>query len=259
MANLPPAKVQVAEPTAAPEVKESISQPPFPQPPKLDAIDVVAPKPVEAVAPVDLPQAPIALPVPESLTEEETIQAGRDTIDRLFETASHFEKTSLTQRKNKVGLNRVAASTWDREGWVTMLSRLSTRGLDSTFSSLKREGDDDAISRELSQYVRASLFRYVTEDWRSRLDIIVAWLNEEWYNDRLHRSEGSRREPQYPIWTKKVINAIFPYLEAKDTSVMRLLSEIPELSADVFPKIKMLCIDPDKATLGVRTIQFVSP
>src|SRR5690606_10025285 len=99
---------------------------------------------------------------------------------------------------------------------------------------------------------------FVSVDWRARLDVIVAWLNEEWYNDYLmaKTEEGQGRQPQYPIWMSKVMHAIFPYLEAKDKTFLRILSEIPVLDAEVFSQIKILCLDPDRVTLGFLIITY---
>lgn len=186
------------------------------------------------------------------LSPEDCFEGARASVDRLLEVGDSLERSSFSNRKKdqKLGMNRVAASNWDRESWVTMVSRLSTRGLGVSQSPVKL-GDGTYKSSELSDYIREQIFNYVTVDWRQRLDVIVAWLNEEWYNDLMAKSEdGQKRQPQYPIWMSKVMHAIFPYLEAKDKTFLRILSEIPVLDADVFAQVKILCLDPDRVTLG---------
>lgn len=198
----------------------------------------------------------LGLPLPDVLNPEECAEAEKECFNGLIEKSNAFEsKSSLVSRKHKVGLDRVAASTMDREGFFTILTRIATRALDFPGQIKTEDGFVQPIEASLAN--REALLNYVTLDWRSRLDLIVAWLNEEWYNDRVlaETEEGRTREPQYPVWMRKVLNAIFPYLEVKDRTFMRILSEIPELDEGVFRSVKGLCVDPDRAALGVSILQ----
>jgi symplekin len=105
------------------------------------------------------------------------------------------------------------------------------------------------------------LYNYVIRDFRKRMDIAVAWLNEEWYNDRVlvNTEEGSHRQPQYHKWIMKLMDAIFPFLESRDRLFMRMLSETPEFPPELLEKIKMLCLDPDRTALGIQILQYDLP
>lgn len=237
----------------------------------------------------------------------------------MFAIIDGFDKTSLIARKSKLGVNRLAASNWDREGWVTLIARFATRA---------------AATREAADAVRERLYAYVTTDFRARMDVATAWLNEEWYNDRLmareeqeqvkqrrgstasngslpnsgamdesadtkaapeefdededsydpeappttsedrepvvvrtdlDRSKSSNNdsppataEPQYTKWAMRLMDAIFPFVEAKDRTFLRMLSEIPAVPPELLDKVKLLCLDPDRTALGMQMLHYLA-
>ncbi|TGZ80924.1 hypothetical protein EX30DRAFT_341248 [Ascodesmis nigricans] len=198
------------------------------------------------------------LPPPQPIPPEQLRQAAIDSIDRMFSIIENFEKISLINRKSKLGVNRLAASNWDREGWTSMIVRLPTRGIYADTQPFKTEDGEDKFS--LADLIRERLFKYVTADFRGCMDIAVAWLNEEWYNDKVQAQteEGKNREPQCEKWTMKVMDAIFPFLEAKDRLFMRMVAEIPEIPKGLLEKIKLLCLDPDRTHLGLNTFHYLA-
>ena len=202
------------------------------------------------------------LPPPPPPTSEQRIEAACANVDRMFGVLDGLDKAPLVQRKNKGGLMRVAASTWDRDGWITLIVRLATRGLGACDVEAKCEdGRIQSIPSPLAQYIRERLLAYVLADFRQNLDSAVTWLYEEWYNDSVMRVQpmGESRIRQYPIWLAKVVDGILPFLEAKDRLVIRFLSEVPELSREILNKFKILCLDPDRSTLGIQILQSVQP
>ncbi|KAL7270748.1 hypothetical protein RUND412_006537 [Rhizina undulata] len=213
----------------------------------------------------ELPLGHFHLPPPPRLSQEQLHQATLDAVERMFSIVEEFDKTSLTARRNKLGINRLAASNWDREAWIMFLSRLATRGLGGL-----NQDDGELVKSEngfslrapsaLSTIIREKLYNHVITDFRGRMDIAVAWLNEEWYNDQMmaKSEEGRDREPQYHKWMMKVMDGVFPYLELKDRLIMRLLSEIPEIPEELLQKVKMLCLDPDRAALGIQMLHFLA-
>lgn len=200
------------------------------------------------------------LPPPLPPTNEQRLEAACANVDRMFGVLDGLDRTPLVQRKNKGGLVRVAASTWDRDGWITLIARLATRGLGACDVEVKGEdGLIRSIPSPVSQHVRERLLAYVLADFRQNLDSAVTWLYEEWYNDSVMREQpmGESRMRQYPIWLSKVVDGVLPFVEAKDRLVIRFLSEVPELSREILNKIKILCLDPDRATLGIQILQSV--
>ena len=195
-----------------------------------------------ALAEVELPMADFRLPPPPALVAAQAQVASLEAMDRMFSVIDSFEKTNLIARKTKLGVNRLAASTWDREGWIAMLIRLATRG--GAGNSAGAEG-----STPLADAVREKLYKYVITEFRSRMDVAVAWLNEEWYSGKVAGGDA------YKIWMMKVMDGIFPYLEAKDRLFMRMLSEVPEIPRELMDRIKTLCLDPDRMNLGISMLQ----
>lgn len=210
------------------------------------------------------------LPPPTSLAPEEMHDIAIQAIDRMFSVVDQFDKTSLISRKSKLGANRLAASNWDREGWIAVLTRLATRGMgDTAPDTVKKEevkgGDEEngeiaqmQVPTALSTAIREKLYNFVIADFRGRMDVAVSWLNEEWYNDQVMSRAGVNREPQYRKWMMKVMDGIFPFLESKDRLFMRLLSEIPEVTVELMQKVKMLCLDPDRAMLGIQMLHYLA-
>lgn len=208
-----------------------------------------------------------SLPPPFPLSPQETHEIGLEAIERMFAVVDQFDKTSLISRKSKLGANRLAASNWDREGWITVLTRLATRGMGSmpegpTAVEKVENGSEASLPlmiapSALSTAIREKLYNFVIADFRGRMDVAVSWLNEEWYNDQVMAKTQANRDPQYRKWMMKVMDGIFPFLESKDRLFMRLLSEIPEVTVELMQKVKMLCLDPDRAMLGIQMLQFV--
>ncbi|KAF8242187.1 hypothetical protein K440DRAFT_591226 [Wilcoxina mikolae CBS 423.85] len=196
------------------------------------------------------------LPPPQRLSTEQSQHVSLEAMERMFGVIDAFETNSLISRKSRLGVNRLAASNWDREGWIAILIRMATRGCHDN-NALEAE---HGRSRCLAVAVRERLYNYVIQDFRRRMDVAVAWLNEEWYNDMVkNRSQvGILREPQYHKWMMKVIDSIFPFLEAKDRLFMRMLSEIPEIPPELLCKVKMLCLDPDRTNLGIQMLHYLA-
>jgi symplekin len=191
-------------------------------------------------------------PPPPRASPDQMQAASADAVDRMFEIIDDFEKTSLIARKNQLGVNRLAASSWDREGWTSLIIRIATRG--STDDFVRSEEHE---STGVADYIRERLYQYISQDFRRRLDVAIAWLNEEWYNDKIMAGleEGAHREPQYQKWMMRLMDGIIPFLEGKDRIFMRMLSEIPEVPRELLEKIKIICLDPDRVTLGIQMLQ----
>jgi symplekin len=208
------------------------------------------------------------LPQPPPLTEEETEQIGKGTLNRVFSMMNVLDDPSLAKRQ-KPGLNRLAASNYDREAWITVITRLATRasaGLDMNSDEIVKSEDTNGFGAtkpiSLSDSIRQTLYLYVVEDFRARISIAIAWLNEEWYNDRIqiqqqsNSAQGHETPTQhYEHWVLKVLDGIVPYLDAKDKVLIRFLSEIPGVSGHVLERVKGLARDPERVGLAVNALQ----
>ncbi|MCJ1363454.1 hypothetical protein MMC16_002561 [Acarospora aff. strigata] len=234
----------------------------------LNKIDNAPPE--DSLQPQEVALGPFTLPQPSPLSKEETEQIGKGTLNRVFSMMNVLEDPSLV-KKQKSGLNRLAASNYDKDAWITVITRLATRpsaGLEGgSHEGVKSEdinglGVTKPIS--LSDSIRETLYLYVIEDFRARIPIAIAWLNEEWYNDKVQLQQQSLNDEDYePItqhyehWVLKVLDGIVPYLDAKDKVLIRFLSEIPGVNQDVLERVKGLARDPERVALAVNVLHYL--
>ncbi|KAL8944979.1 MAG: hypothetical protein Q9211_000412 [Gyalolechia sp. 1 TL-2023] len=222
--------------------------------------------------PPDLALGPFKLPQPPPLTAKETEQMGKGTISRVFSMMNVLEDPS-TAKRQKPGLNRLAGSNYDREAWMTVITRLATRataGLENEDATEDEERDSKGAVAEkspntnLSDGIRETLWKFIIEDFRSRISIAISWLNEEWFNDRIqsqnHGPKARKRPPRqhYEKWMLKVLDSILPFLDAKDKVLIRFLSEIPALDEKVVDRVKGLARDPERVTLAANALYYLA-
>ncbi|KAI9846489.1 MAG: hypothetical protein M1837_003909 [Sclerophora amabilis] len=221
---------------------------------KLDAAPP-EPEPVGALAPFKVPQPP-------PLSVEDAGKIGQATIGRVFGVMNAFDELSAS-RKTKSGINRLAGSSYDRDAWITIITRLATRasaGLEANKDGIKVEGKDSIVRQEgsaLSDSIRTSLYMYILEDFRRRIDTGIAWLNEEWYNDRMQQKRHSGAATHYERWVLKVVDGMLPYLDARDKIFTRFLSELPGINEDILERVKSLARDPERVTLAVSSLHYL--
>ncbi|KAK7542905.1 uncharacterized protein J3D65DRAFT_615344 [Phyllosticta citribraziliensis] len=199
------------------------------------------------------------LPSPPALTVRETAEYGRCTITRVFEVMAALDDPGRAKGA-KHGFNRLAASNYDRDAWVTIITRLATRASSGLEEGPVKSEDEASLAKNafISNSIRDSLYLYVLEDFRRRIDVAISWLSEEWYNDRLQPRE-SEDDPtsHYEKWALKVLDGILPYLDAKDKVLIRFLSEIPELVEGMLDRVKGLARDPERISLAVNSIHYL--
>lgn len=222
---------------------------------------------------------PFVLPQPPPLSEEEAGEVGKSAAARVFGMLATTETTPAQLAKGKsqqrLGFSRLAGSTGDRDAWVILLTRLATRAsatLNVDESQTKR--DQGTLRKPtISESIRDSLYRYILEDFRSRLNIGITWLNEEWYNDRIQmRFAASHRRSDedddgdeetmvalhYDRWVLRLIDGILPYLDSRDIKILvRFLSEIPELTIPIAQRVASLARDPERVNLCVQALLYV--
>ena len=212
---------------------------------------------------------PFKLPQPPPLTQEETVKLGKGTISRVFSMMNILDNPAGPSKRQKPGLHRLAGSNYDREAWITVITRLATRAQCGLAES---EGPDKSQAvkngtvsvsggTNLSNGIRETLWKYIIEDFRARIPIAIAWLNEEWYNDQVRpqATKGSHGQnnaaKNYEKWVLKVMDGIVPYLDAKDKVLIRFLSEIPVVNEKLLERVKGLARDPERVTLAVNALQ----
>ncbi|KZF23799.1 mRNA cleavage and polyadenylation specificity factor complex subunit [Xylona heveae TC161] len=234
----------------------------------MNKLDNDVEEPEDTYAPPDVALGQFELPPPPPMSQDETANIGRGTVARVFSMMNMLDESgSAVSKKTKTGINRLAASSYDREAWLTVIIRLATRastGLDDydPEANIKTEdGPSTSMTKStdisLSDSIRDALYLYFIEDFRRRMDIAIAWLNEEWYNERVQKENGNDPQPTYEKWALKIIDGILPYLDAKDKMLIRLLSEMPAVSEAVLERVKKLAGDPERVSLAVNSLHYL--
>ncbi|KAJ9326167.1 hypothetical protein DTO027B5_5228 [Paecilomyces variotii] len=216
---------------------------------------------------------PFVLPRPPPLTEDEAKEIGKSTAERVFSMVTSMDaprKTAKGSSQQQLGFSRLAGSTFDRDAWVTLLTRLATRasgGLESEEDNIKTEEGVPPKKPTISDSIRELLYRYILEDFRSRINVGITWLNEEWYNDRIQlKFAGSQRledsdEVYVPLhydrWVLRLLDGILPYVDARDKILIRFLSEIPEINTAIIERVKSLARDPERVNLCVQALLYL--
>jgi symplekin len=251
--------------------------------PEYDSGNELASSPVAATQTLqelmqpDIALGPFELPKPPPLTGEDVKSLSRATTDRLMDIIETLSVQPHTTSKQKLGLNRLAASANDRDAWVTIVARLATRApshLDDLVASKNDHANNDdtilkiksdsalANQASLANSIRDGLFAQVAQDL-SRLNVAITWLNEEYYSDKLNCSKSSEPNstkslPNYYPQLLRILDYMVTFLDARDSKlIIRFLSEIPAINADVLERVKMLAMDPERVNMCLMSMQYL--
>ncbi|KAL2854289.1 hypothetical protein BJY01DRAFT_205854 [Aspergillus pseudoustus] len=228
--------------------------------------------PVSAELPGEQPDlvslGPFVLPRPPPLSEDQAAEAGRGAVARVFGMlgSTTVSQNSVKGQGQQLGFSRLAGSTFDRDAWVTLLTRLATRAPSGLETGPKPEGD--RRKPRISDAIRETLYRYILEDFRGRVNVGIMWLNEEWYNDRIqmklaasNRTEDNEEVSvalNYDPWVLRLLDGFLPYLDSRDIKIfIRFLSEIPEVTIPIAKRIASLAKDPERVNLCVQSFMYL--
>jgi symplekin len=215
---------------------------------------------------------PFELPKPPPLTTDEVEVVSDQSIAHVVQLITSLDNAGQVQVKQKSGLNRLAASTNDRDSWVTILIRLATRapsGLDDLTNNLLDDPDSNKLIKlehqnveelNAANRIRQTLFMYILDDFRQRLNLAISWLTEEWYADKMAAKTRPELKdlPNYSRWVNRVIDRLLPYLDARDKNLLiRFLSEIPSIDREILDKIKTLARDPERISMCILSMQYL--
>lgn len=219
------------------------------------------------------------LPPPPTIDPEVAAKVGQVAVSRVFGPLQFLEDPSV--KRTKAGMNRLAASSYDKDSWLTVIMRLATRSSAGLEEGRQIKSEDAGNGMEvvpagqryrLSDAFREALYTYVLENFRPRIEIAVAWLCEEWYCDQLAKRQSQRQNPDavdgpvlsdserplhYETWTLRVVDGFLPYLTPQDKVLTRFLGEIPELSRALLDRVKALCRDPSMVNLALTSLLYL--
>jgi symplekin len=211
---------------------------------------------LEELAQPAIDLGPFELPKPPPLTGAEVSILSQQAVNRVFDIVTTLDTTGDTVTRQKLGLNRLAASTNDRDAWVTMMTRLATRApTDLEADDALKTEDKDHEPPTLATTIRQTLYMYILESFRPRLNIAISWLTEEWYADKLASPSST---PNYNHWTLKLMDSLLPYLDARDSKLLiRFLSEIPAINIDILDRVQSLARDPERVNMCMMGLQYL--
>lgn len=218
------------------------------------------------------------LPPPQALNFAEKKEHLQLIIQNFFALAEHKVPEITDKLETLAQLSQVAIKTWKKDSWYVLLTRLATRGM----RTVPGEGVDVEQEHELANMVRQAIFDYFLANIHTRIDIVIEWLNEEWYAEKVYNEGKELRKlasgndgvvtdemralvdtaatptPTYDTWSSKVLDSMISFIEPGDRKIfIRLLSDLPYLLDEMVSRIKSLCFDPGRAKIGFLSLQFL--
>ncbi|CAK5273974.1 unnamed protein product [Mycena citricolor] len=143
------------------------------------------------------------------------------------------------------------------EMWMLLVIRLVTRPVNPPLED--EESADQAasvVSLTVSQdRLRQKLCDYIMTDFPARIRLATAWMNEEWYNDRIQSQADPDWRPNYDTWLSRIVAS---YQTRLDKTFSRFLLDLPTVPEDVLDLLRELCGDGtslEKMQVGFVTLR----
>lgn len=171
---------------------------------------------------------------------DDMISALPQTISSM-PTVGNQESQSKLQNKLIITTN----SQFSPETQLVILIRLATRGLNESHS----------------KYIRLSLLEYFKQDWKSRMNGLLWWLNEEWFSHyKLNVKSEQENDDEVPYlhYLNLFMDHLISFIEMSDRAIfIRFLSELPLVPLPILSKVKAICLDPMRMKLGFQSLLFL--
>ncbi|SCU79917.1 LAME_0B00936g1_1 [Lachancea meyersii CBS 8951] len=182
---------------------------------------------------------------PEPMSKEEKKEHFARILAHIINVRNAEEEEDTKEEAPDNLLHKVRLMKWNsKTSWLTLLTRLATRGVNH--------------NNEMSNTARLAIYEYFLDDFGNRVDVVIEWLSEEWYFETLQNDSGVKETPVYDEWSLKVLDALIPVLEPSHRRLfIRLVSELPRLTQLHIDKIKSVCLDPLRSSLGFQSLRFM--
>ncbi|TRM60720.1 Symplekin tight junction protein C terminal-domain-containing protein [Schizophyllum amplum] len=241
----------------------------------------------------------VALPAPPKLGEDEKLALVKDAVSRVWDGAAATDAVAGAVQGPELWMllgvrmiTRVAAMPLEsgKEKKEEVTSGKSEKperaaskeedGEDSVQPGTKREVDDAedgaddstatpaAVEKlyERQDALRRTLCDYIIADFSGRLALATTWMNEEWYNDRVHMKfmKEERWRPNYDIWLAQLVSAYETMLDdgrpeaGTQRSFAKFLLDLPAVPPDVMDLLRDLCVEggsPNRVAVGFQTLR----
>lgn len=193
----------------------------------------------------------VELPKPKPMTSEDKIKHLQRIVENIMNIKNSDETPGITGTMGKKldPLERVKLLQWNNNhSWLDILTRLATRGV--------------MHNEEMSNLIRQTLYDYFLEDFTGRIGMVLEWLGEEWFYESLTSNSGNEKQADtyinYDKWSLKFLEGLIPFLENKHRRLfIRLMSELPRVEQDHIDKVRPICLDPARSSLGFQTLKFL--
>lgn len=183
---------------------------------------------------------------PKELTPDDAEEQIIACLDRILLMESFFQIPADQSANLSLAISKTNNSLFAlRYGWMLMTVRLITRSSANT------------------DRLKHRFLYFILEDFRTRMDIALLWLHEEYYQDR----SSCKLKDSYSRWCNKLLDAVRDGIEStdfgdaiegldeKDRTFTRLLVEIPYLGIDTINRVTGYCQDTKRMQLGVATLR----
>ncbi|KAN0103913.1 Symplekin tight junction protein C terminal domain containing protein [Russula decolorans] len=178
-------------------------------------------------------------------------------------------KSAATRIWQSSGDLAVGPQSGGQDMWMLLLVRMITRVVDPEGGKGKAkaggavtgpdadvEMDEEMVELyERQDRLRKVLCDYIMADFSGRIRLATAWMNEEWYNDRVRLSSDNDWRPNYEVWLNQVVAEYQLRLDRKDRMFARFLLDLPSVPSDVFTLLRDLCTEPDRMQIGFQTLR----
>lgn len=163
-------------------------------------------------------------------------------LERILEMEPFFTVIAVSTAANRAMAASNDTPLSSRFGWTLILVRLVTRGK-TDCSALKTQ-----------------LLKFILQDFKSRMDLALFWLHEEFYQDSCNGTSKCLE------WTLIMMDAIkdgiveddhpaVPGLDPTDRSFTRFLVEMPCLFPEALHRVELYCQDEERMALGMATLR----
>ncbi|KTB23793.1 Pre-tRNA-processing protein PTA1 [Nakaseomyces glabratus] len=187
---------------------------------------------------------------PEKLNENEKEEHFKRIISNIMDIKKMEETPEISSFVNTKlkPLQKIKLMQWNSsESWLHILTRLATRGVNH--------------DENMSNIIRQTLYDYFLDNFNDRASVALEWLNEEWYNETINKSKkenGEESYKNYDEWSLKLLDGLVPSLENQHRRLfIRLMSELPRVTYEHILKLRSVCLDPARSSLGFQVLKFL--
>lgn len=221
---------------------------------------------------------PYRLPKPPQMSPDQIHLLALATLDRMFDTLAVLLASQEAQDQTRGFQDPVVRGAIDRHAYFRMIVRVAVRPVASVETAehyRAGESHGKAGSSTISDHVRQRLLQFILQDWNKRIASAVTWFTEEWvmeqtiwkeYTDQLEKVNGggdvkpSEPPRHYKKWVLRFLEDLSAYLGGGKSDMrvlVRFVSEIPYLDAEIVNRVATLAQDPERVTIVGAALRYL--